>query len=526
MRLKAKRFEKSRKVTATVVVAALVLAFSYGIASVVVRQSPRFQLTSGQNFSITSSVHTTYSSGTCVGPSTAKLSTGTTQCLAVEVHNPLSVPMTVTALSMTVTSFVATASAPAGSCTLSTVTKPTLTAGFSVPAGGTYTVDEPIKIKPSAATQSHCEGGTFHFSFSGAASYTDTTTTALTASLSGSTGTLKATVTPANPSFDLHGPATAPVHGISFYSCGTTASCTSKSVLAATVPLTTRTGTTLAASATHTVSGLSTAGTYYYEASYPATGTHTGTFAGSTSSIESITIAGSSGGGGGGGGTVPPPSSGSTPPKASATTVVTGVHTGNVTVGIGKSVFLNGGTITGTVTVDATSTFAATGGTIRGNVVSKGGAVSLIGTHVDGSVSVTGRKSTKAHSRFTKVEWPSLFFGSATQYARKRSAATHICGAVISKNLTYDYNALPFELGGSHACRADVVHGSLTVASNTAPFLIVGNAVSGNISISGDKGGTLLRNVAGGTCSLGRNNPRVTGRGNTAKKANTCNATR
>lgn len=525
MSLKPKPFEKSRKVTATVVVAALVLAaFSYGIASVVVRQSPRFQLTSGQNFSITSTVYATYNAGSCTGASTAKLSAGSTQCLAVTVRNPLSVAMTVSSLSMTVSSFTATPSnhdTPV--CTKTMVTAPTLfSSAFTIAPRTTMTIDKPITLTTSGGTQGNCENGTFHFSFSGAASYTDTTTTVLTASLSGSTGTLKATVSPANPSFDSNGPAAAPIHTVTFYSCGTTASCTSKSVLAATVPLTTATGNNLAASATHTVSGLSTAGTYYYEASYPATGAHTGTFAGSTSSIESITVAQTSGGGGGGG-TVPPPSSGSTPPKASATTVVTGVHTGSVTVGNGKSVFLNGGTITGTVTVTKTATFAATGGTIRGNVVSTGGAVSLIGTRVDGSITVTGLKTSKAHREFGTAALPSFGF---VQYFRKRLAATHICGTVIEKNLIYNHNSLPFEMGGSHACRSDVVHGSLNVASNTAPFLIVGNAVSGNVSVAGNKGGTLIRNVAGGTCSLGRNNPRVTGRGNTAKKANTCNASR
>ncbi len=281
------------KAVALLVVGVVFAAASFVVSSLFVGHRPAFALSAGKSFTVTSAVDKTYPS--CTASTTpAQLFPGRTQCLAVTVHNPLSVAIDVTALSMTVASFTpAPTDHDTPSCQTTMLTAPTtLTHAFVVTAGATHTIDEPIGLKTTThTTEDACENGTFKVTFSGSATYTDTTTTSLSASRSGTTGVLKATVTPADPSFDPYGPGstTAPVHHVTFYSCGTTASCATKSVVT-TVTLSTTTSTTGAATATKDVTGLTTPGTYYFEVAYPANGDAAGTFAGSTSTPEKITV--------------------------------------------------------------------------------------------------------------------------------------------------------------------------------------------------------------------------------------------
>ncbi|MGH9101253.1 MAG: hypothetical protein ACRDV8_13620 [Acidimicrobiales bacterium] len=277
----------------TLVVAALVAALAYGLSGLVFSQRPAFALTASKGFTVTSTVYARDRAGACAGAKTAKLFPGERRCLAVTVHDPLAVAIDVKSLSMQVSSFAATPSNPhtTPACTSSMVRVPTLfTTAFTVGAGGTTTIDRPIRLKTTHTTQDACEDGTFTFSFSGSATFTDTTTTTLAVKATGATkAVLTATVAPSSPSSDPYGPAstTAPVHHVTFYSCGATATCATKTLLG-TVTLTT-TGPNLLATATYHVTGLA-AGTHYYEAAYPATATHTGTFAGSTSAAKAVTL--------------------------------------------------------------------------------------------------------------------------------------------------------------------------------------------------------------------------------------------
>ena len=287
---------KARKTVTIALFAAFVCTFVYSITSFVVNQRPAFALTSASDphFAITSTVDSTYPACT---PSTApaKLYPGAARCLAVAVHNPLSVPLTVTTLTMSVSSL---ASASSGTCPTTTLMLPALfSSSFSVPGKigtttGSVLIDKPIALLSTNSTQDSCETATFTFSFSATGRYTDTTTTTLAAALTGMTSAvLTATVTPTNPSSDPYGPArtTAPVHHVTFYSCATP-SCASKTELSTgTVALTQTTGTWKSATASYHVSGLKL-GTYYYEASYPATGTDHATFDGGTSHVESVKV--------------------------------------------------------------------------------------------------------------------------------------------------------------------------------------------------------------------------------------------
>jgi hypothetical protein len=286
--MRLKKLEKARKGVTTLVVVALAAAFAYTVSGLLVHQQPKFELTVNKTFAITSAIYANYTAGTCTGTTTAEFYPTTTRCLAVTVKNPLSVVIDVKSLSMTVTSFTPTPSnhdLPA--CTTTMISPPTLfTSPFTITPHTTKTIDKKIKLSTSG-TQDACQNGTFHFKFTATATYTDTTTTSLAPASPapihpGSTLTLTATVTPSNPTNDPYGPATAPVKVVDFYSC-TTATCSTKTLLS-TKALTQKTATTKAATATFTTGALST-GTYYYEAVYPAKGTQTGTFTGSTSKV-------------------------------------------------------------------------------------------------------------------------------------------------------------------------------------------------------------------------------------------------
>lgn len=282
----------TRKV-ATALIATLVGALAYGFSGVAFHDRPAFALTANKGFTVTSTIYSSYRSGSCKGAATAKLYPGRRRCLAVTVHDPLSIPIEVTALTMAVPSFTHSSSNPHTTppCTTTMVSVPTLSVdAFTVGAGAATTIVRPFRLK-TKGTQDACEGGTFTFTFSGSATYTDTTTTSLSATPTGSTkAVLKATVAPATPSSDPYGPSstTAPVHAVTFYSCGSTAGCTSKSMLG-TVTLSTTTSSSKVGVATYDVDGLSP-GDHYYKAQYRAVGAHTGAFAGSTSAVESVTL--------------------------------------------------------------------------------------------------------------------------------------------------------------------------------------------------------------------------------------------
>ena len=273
--------EKLRKAITTLGLAILVAVASYMASGILVTAHPAFALSAQKSFSISSKVY----AQTCTKTATAKLYPGEGRCLVVSVHDPLSVGIHVTSLSVS----VAPSTPFAAVCKATWLRIGALTHTFTVAATGTHVVTTTIELRTSGTNQDSCEGGTFHLAFSGSAKYTDTTVTTLTISGSGHRRTLHATVTPANPSSDPYGPGstTAPVHDVVFYAC-TTSSCATKSPVS-TKTLSTSTATTLAATATAKVTGLST-GSHHFEVVYPATATVKGTFAGS-SAIASTTVA-------------------------------------------------------------------------------------------------------------------------------------------------------------------------------------------------------------------------------------------
>lgn len=291
--MEATRSESARKMVAATLVVALVAFVSYGISGYVTRRiaPPRFQLIAGADpgFTVTSTMRAVYiSPTTCNGATTAAaadLYPGTTRCLVVVVHDPLDVPIQVSALSMAVATFSpssTTASDPA--CTTTMVTPATFPSRFTVTGNSTENIYEPIALTDSG-NQDNCEHGVFHFTFTATATFTDSTTTTLTRTLSGTSVTLTASVAPSNPTFDSYGPATATADVVRFYSC-TTSSC---STITPASPLATKelsgaAGGTKVATASDNLTGLTT-GTHYFEAVYTGTATGSPAFASSTSSV-------------------------------------------------------------------------------------------------------------------------------------------------------------------------------------------------------------------------------------------------
>jgi hypothetical protein len=227
---------------------------------------PAFGLTWSTGFKITSTISSSSSNQTA-----ALLYPGTQRYLWYTAHNPLQVPITVTSMSIV-------AVMPPARCPTSNLdySQTTFFGSLVVPPSGTNSASVPISLIDTHTNQDSCENTTFHFVYSGKATYTDTTTTALTSSLnpsaSGSSVTFVATVVPTGT------PPSNPTGTVDFYFCSTVG-CT---------PTTPLGSGSLGAhgEARYSTSSL-VAGTYIIEAVYQGAPTD---FSGSTSNTVSQVV--------------------------------------------------------------------------------------------------------------------------------------------------------------------------------------------------------------------------------------------
>ena len=148
-------------------------------------KSPKFVLTSGTGFSITSTIS---SSPTTETP--ALLYPGAQRYLWYTAQNPMTVPITVTSMS------IASVTPPAG-CATSNLdySSATFYGSLVVPASGTNSVSVPISLIDTGTNQDSCENTTFNFTYAGTATYSEDTTTVVTSSQNQSGVTYTATVT-------------------------------------------------------------------------------------------------------------------------------------------------------------------------------------------------------------------------------------------------------------------------------------------------------------------------------------------
>ncbi len=173
-----KKFRRAKSVVQTSAVALVIAALVFILASVLTgpAKTPKFLLTSGTGFTITSTISAWPS---CLASPTALLYPGVTRCLTYTAYNPMTVPITVTAMS------IAAVSPPVG-CPASNLdlSSTTFSGSLVVPASGTNAVSVPISLLDTQANQDSCENTTFNFTYTGTATYTEVyaTTTAVTSS--------------------------------------------------------------------------------------------------------------------------------------------------------------------------------------------------------------------------------------------------------------------------------------------------------------------------------------------------------
>jgi hypothetical protein len=170
-----KKFRRAKAVVPSAV-ALIIAALVFILASVlsVPTKSPKFILTSGTGFTITSTISSSPTSQIA-----ALLYPGVQRYLWYTAQNPMTVPITVTSMS------IAEVTSPAG-CPTSNLdySSTTFSGSLVVPASGTNAVAVPISLIDTQTNQDSCENTTFNFVYSGTATYSEiyATTTAVTSS--------------------------------------------------------------------------------------------------------------------------------------------------------------------------------------------------------------------------------------------------------------------------------------------------------------------------------------------------------
>jgi hypothetical protein len=209
-----KHFERMTAVVLASAVALVVAALVFVLVSIatVPTKTPKFLLSSGTGFEITSTI-----SSSSTSQIAAVLYPGAQRYLWYTAHNPMKVPITVTSMS------IAAVMSPAG-CPTSNLdySNTTFFGSLVVPASGSKSVSVPISLKNTPRNQDSCENKVFNFVYAGTATYTEVyaTTTAVTSS----GVTYRATVT-ANATGNQDPVPSSPTGTVTFYK-GTTAICT------------------------------------------------------------------------------------------------------------------------------------------------------------------------------------------------------------------------------------------------------------------------------------------------------------
>ena len=184
-----KRFRRTKALALDSAVALVIAALVFTVVFIVTvpTKTPKFLLTSGTDFTITSTISSSPTSQVA-----AFLYPGVQRYLWYTAYNPMTVPITVTSMS------IATVSPPVG-CPASNLdlSSTTFSSSLVVPASGTNSVSVPISLIDTGTNQDSCENTTFNFTYAGTATYSEVyaTTTAVTSSSDPSGVTYTATVT-------------------------------------------------------------------------------------------------------------------------------------------------------------------------------------------------------------------------------------------------------------------------------------------------------------------------------------------
>jgi 5'-nucleotidase len=186
--------------------------------------------------------------------------------------------------------------------------------------------------------------------------------------------------------------------------------------------------------ATYTTSTLTPA-TYFVRATYLGDGSN---FTGSTSSTLSHVV--------------------------SYTSCITTTVGGGLTIGAGEWVCITAtGKVNGDVVVRSDANLAVLGGTVNGNLIVQAGGGLTVGGGTITAIASTGAKTLR------------------------------ICGAALRGDLTASATTSFVLIGdagddGSPACTKNTIAGNLNVTNNTAGFELGGNAITKNVTVTGNTG--------------------------------------
>lgn len=496
-------------------------------------RSPHFLLTSGSNFSITSTIYTTpsspYPASSCSG-APALLYPGVVRCVVFSVHNSLKATISIKSIRTTLDP--AFPASPA-SCNGPNLSLPSFSGSFDVASGVTVSSPGvPMALKDSGNNQDICKGVTLHFVYAGTATYTEVynTSAALASSANpsvvGQAVAYSATVTAA-PTASQDPLPNSPTGTVTFKDNSTT--------ICNAVPVTSTSTTT--STATCSPPAYLTAGTHPIMAVYSNSD---GNFSGSTSSTltqvvkPSATTTGLT--------NAPNPSSYGQPVTLSATVTASSGPTpaGSVSFYLGTpsanhtllgtatlnafgkasivTATLPGGSdslyaiyagspndtgspsvvVTQTVGFSSCMTTKVVGivtvpsgqdicirstGSVGGSVtVNRGGRLDILGGSVSGNVIVLSGGAIN-------VQTGSI----AGNLSASNPTFFTVCGAKIFANLSAIGStafALVGDAGddGSPVCSGSTISGNLVLSNNTAGAEVGGNTVSGGISLTGTTG--------------------------------------
>ncbi|MCU1495314.1 MAG: hypothetical protein JWO62_3078 [Acidimicrobiaceae bacterium] len=503
--IKLRRTKAAGLASATALVAA---ALAFGATSLVLgpKQAPKFVLSSAAGFTITSTIS---SSPTSQVP--ALLDPGAQRYLWYTVQNPLSVPITVSALSITaVTPPPAPANCAASNLDLSHAT---FNGSLTVAGNGqTNAVSVPISLKDTGPGENGCKGASFGFSYTGTATYTEVyATSALLASSSdpsvvGQGVTYRATVAATVASGQDPLP-NSPTGAVTFKD-GTTTICSG-------VALTSATATTSTAQCSPAA--------YLVAATHPITAVYTnadGNFSGSSSLLSQVVSPSST--------TTalaaaPDPSTFGQSVTLTATTVAASgpTPTGTASFYLGTPSTSHALLGTGTLNAAGKGTFVLSGlpggsdslyavyggssndlsSTSTVSTQTVGFTIACVTNAVNAGYTVKSGQSIcisgRVNGGVTVQPGAALYLNGATINGGINSTgatAFMVCGSTVNGNVVVSGSSGFVTIGdgdddGPPGCGANTINSSsLTLSSNGAGLELAGDHITGTVTVSGTTG--------------------------------------
>ena len=489
-------------------------------------------LVAGSAFSITSTI-----SSSSTSEVTALLYPGVQRYLWYTVHNPLTDTITV----QSITAAIDPANQPPAGCPASNLdlSASNFSGALSVGPGGTASAARPIALKNTNASQNVCQGVTFHFVYSGTATYAHlyATTTSVTSSQNPSTYGQKVTFTASVSPVGT--PPSPPTGTVTFYE-GTTA--IASSPVGSTGQATYATSTL--AAGTHSIKATFTAGdptnfsassgTLSQQVSRATPGVTLTSTPNPSTFGQTVTFAANV--------------ATSTPPLVNPTGSVTfydGSNTlGTVALTNDQAKLQTAGLAPGTHTVTATYLGDVNFASSTSNPVTQqvNFTSSCINTKqnkslvvqagqaicITASGSIGGNIMVNAGGALYDVGGPVA--GNVTSVG---ATAITFCSASVSGNVSISSSTGPVLLGdagddGSPACGGDAIGGNVTLNGNLAGVEVGATTIGGALTLTGNTGVTpgpegrsseVEKNSISGSlgCTLNTPAPTNDGQANTVK---------